>query len=101
MNSHLNPCILFAVSSLQDGLQESYFIPLLEHQVQRSQLKEDVLDFLNSQIYEREQTILVICDLLCIKQLLHQVLKNITLYISPIGSVEHLFSLHSSDGLTD
>ena len=65
---------LFAVSTLQDELQNLYIIPFQAYEVHRKQLKEDLLGFLDLRIYDQKHTsVLVLCNILCIKELLHQV----------------------------
>ena len=65
---------LFAVSTLQEELQDLYTIPLQEHEVNVKKLKEDLLGFLDLHMYNQQRTsVLVLCNSLCISELLHQV----------------------------
>ena len=71
---------MFAVSTIQEELQDQYFTPFLEYEVQKSQLKEDLLDFLDSHIYDHRQTnVIVLCDVASIKELLYQVIVELTM----------------------
>ena len=66
--------LFYAASVIEERLRDLYHLPVLEYEIQRNRLKQDISEFLDLHMFDFDHTsVLVLCSRNCIKELFLQV----------------------------